>query len=371
MEPETTFGRCFLPGHAEVSPEILRALAHSVIDSDDPEMVQLLNEIQEPLRHLFRTSSEVMVVPGSATGMMEAAVRCGVEERVLVIVGGTWGERFADIAEACGKDVVRVMVHPGKTLEPEHLLQFLDGPEVDAVALVHAETSTGALAPLAELSKVIRTRRHLQILVDAAGSIGGSPVETDEWGLDFVFTSSHKALALPPGIALAATSRKFLDRAKKVPGRGRVLDLVTLAEGSRRAELNSPSLPQLFALKEQVSRIQREGGIESRWRRHHEMLTLLEEWVLVHPEIRLLAPEGRRAWTVSCLMLPAGLKASGVVHHMAEAGWSIASASGELASRAIMIGHMGDAQPADLTHLLSALTRVLGLRDSVGSDASL
>lgn len=349
-------GHSFLPGPAEVHPSVLAAMIEGSPNVPRPA------EQAHSLKGLFRTTREVMLVATSATGMMEAAIRGGVEERVLVIIGGSDGERFAQVAQACGKDVVRAMVPPGRTLEAEHLVQFLDGPEVDAVALVHAESSTGSLMPLEELARVVRSRKDVHLLVDAAGSIGGCPVETDLWQLDFVFTCCEKALALPPGLALGVASERLLARAGKQAGRGSYLDLVQLA----RAQAADPPalLPQAAALAVQLERIAMEGGIEARWTRHHEMLRLVEEWVLLHPEFSLLAPEGRRSWTMSCLKTPVGLSSETIVHQMDERGWRIGRGMGDLGDTTIRIGHMGDSTPALLAALLKSLAEVGSPRPS-------
>jgi aspartate aminotransferase-like enzyme len=314
-------------------------------------------DFQPRLRDLFRTGRDVMHVVSSATGMMEAAIRCGVEERVLVAIGGEYGERFAQVAQSCGKEVIRAMVPAGRTLEAEHLAQFLDGPEVDAVALVHAESSTGALAPLSDLARVVRARKDVHLLVDAAGSIGGCPVETDEWELDFVFSGSQKALALPPGLALGVVSGRLLARAARLGGRGRYFDLVRLAQAASQPPVDL--LPQHAALAAQLERIAAAGGLEARWKRHHEMLNQVEEWVLVHPGFALLAPEGRRSWTVSCLRLPNGMSAGQVVQGMRDRGWLIGQGYGELKAATLCIGHMGDVSPVELAELLGALGEVV------------
>ena len=345
-------GHSFLPGTSEVHPSVLAAMIHS--EPGNPP--GLTAEPSEPLKALFRTTRQVMLVACSATGMMEAAIRGGVEERVLVVIGGSDGERFAQVAQACGKDVVRAMVPAGRTLEAEHLVQFLDGPEVDAVALVHSESSTGSLTPLEELARVVRSRKDVRLLVDAAGSIGGCPVETDLWQLDFAFTCSDQALALPPGLALGVASDRLLARAGKLSGRGSYLDLVQLA---RSLPGDTPALlPQAAALAVQLERIAAEGGIEARWKRHHEMLKLVEEWVLLHPEFSLLPPEGRRSWTVSCLKLPAGLSSHLIATQLAERGWRIGTGTGDLRETTIRIGHMGDSRPAQLSELLAALAEI-------------
>jgi aspartate aminotransferase-like enzyme len=341
----------FLPGPSQVHPEVIAAMG------GPPMAAASRDRIRSLLKDLFRTAREVMVLASSPTGMMEAAVRSGVEERVLVVIGGSSGERFAQVAEACGKEVVRAMVPAGRTLESEHLVQFLDGPEVDAVALVHAESSTGSLAPLEALSRVVRSRKQVSLLVDAASSLGGCPVETDAWQLDFVFSGSQEALALPPGLALGVVSERLLARASKLSGRGTHLDLVQLANAQHPAD--GHDLPQVGALAVQLERIAATGGMEARWKRHHEMLNLVEEWVLLHPEFALLPPEGRRSWTVSCLRLPGNTTSDRVVRMMGERGWRIGQGWGELRDTTIRIGHMGEAHPADLSELLRDLDEVV------------
>lgn len=327
-------------------------------------MEQLMADLKQPLADIFRTANPVVIGTTSTTGFMEAAIRCGVNERVLVVIGGAFGERFAQIAEHSGKEVVRVMVPPGRTLEPEYLVQFLDGPPVDAVALVHSETSTGALAPLAEIIAVVRNRKDTVVLVDAASSLAGSPVETDKWGIDFVFAGSQKALGLPPGLAIGAVSPRLLERARRLADRGRYFDLVRYVEAAGRNQPPStPAIPLYFALTAQVARIEAAGGVEARWNRHQVMLTMVEEWVSLHPQVSLLPVPGRRSWTVSCLKLPLWVSGDQMVQSMADRGWVIGAGYGELKGNTIRIGHMGDAEPNMLRALLEDLAKVLGTKD--------
>ncbi|MGH7659124.1 MAG: pyridoxal-phosphate-dependent aminotransferase family protein [Gemmatimonadales bacterium] len=321
-----------------------------------PVMESILEKMQEPLRQLFRTSQPVLLGTSSATGFMETAVRSGVRERVLVVDGGYFGDRFAKVAEACGKEVVRVSIHPGRALEPDQLEQFLDGPDVDAVALVHSETSTGALAPLEELARVIRARSSALILVDAVTSLGASPVETDEWGLDFVFTGSQKALAVPPGLALAVASERMIARAHAVDARGWYLDVLLHDAAARKNQpTQTPAMPQFFALKAQLERIDAEGGIEARWRRHREMQLAVERWQVDHPQVNFLAPEGRRSWAVSALEVQGERPATEIVKSMRERGWTLGAGLDEMAPRLIRIGHMGDLQVEHVEEMLGVL----------------
>lgn len=309
-------------------------------------MVELLSAMEEPLRQLFRTERRVLVGTCSATGFMELAVRCGVRHRALSLVGGAFGERFAGIVRATGRDLVRLDVPPGETVEPDMLRDALTRSEVDAVTLVHSETSTGALAPLEELAAVVREFDGVVLLVDAVTSLAGSPVETDEWGLDFVLTGSQKALALPPGLALGVASERMLDRARSVPERGAYLDLVAFHEAAEAHQpTNTPAIPQLFALEAQLERIRVEGGIEARWERHRAMREAVESWVEdrgAEVGFGFLPRPDRRSWTVSCLTVPEGRHGRSIAQAVAARGWTIGSGYGKLKGATIRIGHMGD-----------------------------
>jgi aspartate aminotransferase-like enzyme len=187
-------------------------------------------------------------------------------------------------------------------------------------------------------------------------------VETDRWQLDFVFAVCDQALALPAGLALGVASERLLARAGKQAGRGQYFDLVELARAGR-PEGEGAVLPQHAALAAQLARMEAGGGIEARWTRHHEMLNLVEQWVLLHPGFAFLAPEGRRSWTVSCLRVPGGTSSSQVVAAMGERGWQIGQGTGGLRDSTIRIGHMGDLPASALSALLDTLGEV-ALQDS-------
>jgi aspartate aminotransferase-like enzyme len=324
------------------------------------EAAVLFASLQPPLRRLFRTTQPVLITASSASGMAEAAVRNAVDRRVLVVVGGFFGDWLARIAEACGKEVVRLSVAPGRTLEPDQLERLLDGPPVDAVALVHSDTSTGALAPMAELAQVVRARSNALVLVDAVTSVGALPVETDAWGLDFVFTGSQKALALPPGLGLAVASERMRERAARRPDRGWYFDLLKYDEAARTSRpTQTPALSLIYALERQLGRIEAEGGVEARWRRHRAMFDVMERWAGAHTEFPMLAGPGRRSWAVSALTPPPGLTVPEILPRMRARGFSLAGGLGDLADRVIRIGHMGDLEPG---HLAAMLAELAGLR---------
>ena len=152
----TEFGAFFLPGPTEVHPDVLAAMQRPMIPHRGQDMVDLMRGMEAPLQRLARTERRVFIGTCSATGFMEMAVRSGVKQRSLSLVGGAFGERFAAIVASTGRDVIRLDVPKGRTVEPDMLRDALKRTDVDAVTVVHSETSTGALAPLAELAGVVR-----------------------------------------------------------------------------------------------------------------------------------------------------------------------------------------------------------------------
>jgi len=353
------FGRNFLPGPTDVHPEVLEATLRPYYFGFAEKMQALMAGIQPGLQRLFGTSETVVVSVSAATGMMETAIRNGVRRRVLCVCGGYFGEMFARIAEGCGKEVLRLNVHPGQTLEPEVLAQFLEGPEIDAVTLVHSESSTGALAPLAELTKVIRSQPDVMVLVDAVTSIGAMPVEMDAWGVDFLLTGSQKALALPPGLSMGAASPRLMERAAELDDRGFYFSMTHLvAAAKRKFPLTTPALPVFHALEKQLERIDASGGLAPRFARHTAMAAMTATWA-EQRGLRLLAAPGRRSPTVTAIELPEHRKSSDLVAALEAKDWLIAAGLPPNVDRMLRIGHMGDLTPAHLEALLAELGPLL------------
>jgi aspartate aminotransferase-like enzyme len=353
------FGRNFLPGPTDVHPEVLEATLKPYYFGFAQKMQDLMAGVQPGLQRLFGTSETVVISVSAASGMMEAAIRNGVQRRVLCVCGGYFGELFARIAEGCGKDVLRLNIHPGQTLGPEQLAEFLDGPGIDAVTMVHSESSTGALAPLPELARVIRAHPGVMLLVDGVTSIGAMPVEMDAWGIDFLLTGSQKALALPPGIAMAAASPRLMERAAAQDDRGFYLSMTHLVKAAKQGfPLTTPALPVFHALEKQVQRIDASGGLAPRFARHAAMAKRAAGWAEEHG-LKVLAAANRRSPTVTAIELPPGKKSGDLVRALEARDWLIASGLAPNVDRLIRIGHMGDLEPSHLEALLGELSAEL------------
>lgn len=326
-----------------------------------PEMKELLARVHPRLQPLLGTSRPVYIASGAATAMMEAAVRCATRKRVLSLVSGAFGERFARIAELCGRDVTRVTVPAGEVVTPEQLALALEHGNYDAVTVVHAETSTGVMTDIASLAALTRGRPDTLLLVDAVSSTGGVHVECDAWGVDVALFASQKALACPPGLAFAWCSARALERARTISDRGMYLDLVKYDEFWQKGEtLGTPAISVLYALDAQLEAIEREG-LAARFERHEAMRALVEKWVAAARArdlpVAILAERGSRAPTVTCLKYEGDCAA--LLERLRARGYVIGGGYGALAQSTMRIGHMGDHTVRATEKLLAALEEAM------------
>ncbi len=355
----TLSGHYFLPGPVEVHPDVTQAMRHAPIGHRSEEGRALLARVQRGLADLMQTRRPVLLATASATGMMEAAIRAGVDESILCVITGTFSERFAQIAERCGKEVIRLHVPRGQALEPELLRLALDGPPVDAVSLVMVETSTGVVQPVPELLRILSSLKEIVTIVDGVSAVGGMPVDPDRWGADFFLGATQKALGVPPGLSFGVVSERFLHRAESIEDRGLYLDPVALHRDASQGRFpQTPALPIVHALDTQLQRIAAEGA-EVRFARHQAMRERVEAWVAEHGRCTMFAPAGRRADTVSALRLRPEQSAVTLVNELAGIGWQVATGMDEDEDRVVRIGHMGDLSLTELNPLLAMLEQRL------------
>jgi predicted phosphoserine aminotransferase len=358
----TAFGTFFLPGPTEVRHEVLAAMTRPMIAHRGAEFEALFGELQQGLRAVFRTARPVYIAPCSATGMMEAAVRCAPQGRILALVNGAFADRFAQVARACGREVTVLDAAWGSAHGLDAVEAELAHAPYAAMTVVHSETSTGVLSDVRALAALAHAHGAM-ILVDSVTGVAGAPLETDAWGLDFVLTGSQKALAVPPGLALAVATEAFVERAASTPNRGLYFDLVEYEQFAKKNQTpNTPALSLLYALQEQLRHIMAEG-IEARWVRHAAMLQMVEHWAHgLHArgiDVDFLAPPGARSPTVSTLTAPAGMKGGDIVKRVAALGFVIGGGYGRLRDTTFRIGHMGDHTPDGLARCLDACTQAL------------
>jgi aspartate aminotransferase-like enzyme len=357
------FGTFFLPGPTEVRPEILAQLQRPMIPHRGAVFEALYAQCDAGLRSIFRTSRPVYIASASATGLMEGAIRCAPEGTVLSLVNGAFSERFAQVAISCGRKVVRDDVPLGQHHTVARVDALLEASGARVVTLTHSETSTGAMNDIQALAKVVHAHGAV-ILVDSVTGLAGAPLEMDAWSLDFAFTGSQKALALPPGLALGVASQSFIDQAAHREDRGTYFDLVEFEKYAVKNQTpNTPAISLFFALAEQMKAIGAEG-VDARWERHAFMQAATVRWVEslaqnVDPCFSVLSPASGRSPTVTCVTLPESLRGTAVAAAVADHGFVIGAGYGALRERTIRIGHMGDHTEAGLANCLSVVRRAL------------
>jgi aspartate aminotransferase-like enzyme len=362
------FGRFFLPGPTEVHPEVLQAMAQPVIGHRGSEMSRILKGCDPVLRAVFRTSRPVYVSSSSATGLMEGSVRNGVRRRALSLVNGAFSTRYRDLVGECGREVETYEVAPGHFHDPAQVFERLRAGGFDAVTVVHSETATGVLNPLAEIADAVRraeqeTGDEILVLADGVTSVAGALVEAEAWGLDFLLTGSQKAMALPPGLAFGTPSARMMARAATIPGRGQYFDLLEFEKYWQKHQTpTTPAVSLIYALAEQCRRIDAEG-VEARAERHWAMARRCWAWVAERGAawgLSLFAAEGYRSPTVTCIGVDGPVAATEIVARMKARGWTIGGGYGSLKESTIRIGHMGEHTVDELDALLAAMEEVLG-----------
>lgn len=362
MTTHLPFGTFFLPGPTDVRPEILAAMLRPMIGHRGAAFEEMFARIQAGLRHVFRTKRPVYVSSSSATGMMEASIRCAPAGPILSLVNGAFSERYARIAAACARETDVVEVPLGQTFRLGEVESRLAEKHYAALTVVHSETSTGVLTDVHAVSDLAH-RYGVMCLVDSVTGVAGMPLEFDAWGMDFVLTGSQKALALPPGLAFAVASAEYVERAKAASARGTYFDIVEFEKFVAKQQTpNTPAIPLLYALEAQLESIVTES-IERRWARHEAMRVATEGWVAGCVArgigVAMFAPDGARSSTVSTITLPDGVTAGAIVKGVAARRYTIGSGYGKVGERAFRIGHMGDHTVETLRGCLDACAAAL------------
>ncbi len=350
--------RFFLPGPSYVTEAVRQAMTKPMMGHRSPPFRALYESLAGRLPAVFRTAGDVMIATGSSTLIMESAVVSTAAERVLCLTCGAFSERWHAISRAAGKTADQVAVPWGQAVDPDLVRAALRRQRYDAVTLVHNETSTGVMSPLAEITRAVREESDALLLVDTVSSLGGAAVETDAWGIDVVLAGTQKALALPPGLALFTLSARAAERAAAVARRGYYTDLLRYRDKHREGGfITTPAIPLIYALDAQLDHILAEG-MEARWERHAALARQTATWAAARGCAYASAPTAR-SQTVSCLAPPAGVAAPELVKALAGRGFTVGGGYGDWKSSTFRIGHMGEVRAGDLAGLLTVIDEVL------------
>lgn len=353
------------PGPSAIHPRVLRALSTPVVGYLDPEFVTIMDETQALLRAVFQTSNELTFpISGTGSAGMETAICNFVEpgDRVLVCINGFFGERLAEMAGRYGAAVERLEKPWGEVFAPEEIERAIGGRSVKLIAIVNAETSTGALQPMEGIAEIVHRSGGL-LIVDCVTSLGGVAVTADAWGADVAYSASQKCLGCPSGLAPITVGPRAMDalrnRRTRVPNW--YLDLNGLEKywGKERAYHHTVSGSLIFALREGL-RLVLEEGLEPRFARHRANAEYL--WAGMEAmDLALHVPPARRLTPLTTVRVPEFSDETKIRARLRdEYNIEIAGGFGPLKGQIWRIGLMGySSRRENVTLLLAALRELL------------
>jgi aspartate aminotransferase-like enzyme len=363
MPEKPRFGTFFLPGPTEVREEVLAAMLKPMIPHRSKEFEEMFARIQGGLKSLFLTRRPVFVSASSGTGMMEAAIRAIPSGAILSLVNGAFSERFAHIAEMCGREVDRYEEPWGAVHALERLDEFLSRRKYRAITVTHSETSTGALNNVRAISDLAHSHGAL-CMIDSVSGLAGAELRFDEWKLDYVLTGSQKSMALPSGLAFGVASDEVMALAKKAENRGVYFDIVEMDRYAAENQVPAtPAFSLLYALEVQLEAFRREG-IENRWQRHTAMLQATGAWLDESAKRlgvswgNIVAPESRSP-TVSTVRVPESVPGRIFVQKVKARGIQVGTGYGKLGDTTFRIGHMGDHTVETLRNCFAACEQAI------------
>lgn len=352
------------PGPSNVDPRVLKAMSTPLVGHLDPKFLEIMDETMELLRFVFQTKNRLTIpISGTGSAGMETCLVNLIEpgDEVVVCVNGLFGERMADIASRCGGIVRRVEAGWGRIIEPWQVEEVLESTSPKLVAIVHAETSTGVLQPLEEISKLVHDSGAI-FLVDAVTSLGGCEVKVDELKIDACYSATQKCLSCPPGLSPVTVSEKAMDaiRERKSKVRSWYLDLSLIEKywGSDRVYHHTAPISMVYALHESLCIIAEEG-LKKRFKRHESNAEFLAE-NMASLGIELWAQEGYRAPMINAVSIPEGIEDTRVRRLLlSEHNIEIGGGLGELAGKIWRVGLMGySSQRKNVILLTRALKKI-------------
>ncbi|WP_456472261.1 pyridoxal-phosphate-dependent aminotransferase family protein [Methanocaldococcus sp.] len=352
-----------LPGPTIVPQEVLNAMALPVIGHRSKEFSEIFEDTVEKLKKVFKTKDDTFIITGSGTSAMDMAISNILErgDKVLNIITGNFGERFAKIVESYGGVSVKYEVEWGDLAEPEKVREILEENEdIKAVTVVHNETSTGAKNLIEEIGKVVKDFNTLYI-VDTVSSLGGDYVDVDKFNIDICVTGSQKCLAAPPGLAGITVSDKAWEVIEKTNSVGFYLDLKAYKKYYDEKKQNpyTPAVNLIYALNVALDLILEEG-IENRVKRHERLAKAVQEGVKAIG-LELFAKERARSITVTSIKYPEGVDDKLRVILNKKYNVVVAGGQKHLAGKIFRIGHMGVCGEKEILATLSCLE--LALKD--------
>lgn len=353
------------PGPSNAHPDVLQAMSRAPVGHLDPTFLALMDEIQALLRYVWQTENPLTIATsGTGTAAMEATIANSVVPGDVVLVGvsGYFGNRLVDMAGRYGADVRMISKPWGQIFSLDELRQALETHRPAILALVHAETSTGARQPLEGVGELCRQFGCL-LLVDTVTSLGGVPIFLDGWGVDLAYSCSQKGLGCSPGASpftmSARAMEKLQNRSGKVPNWYLDMNLLGKYWGSDRVYHHTAPINLYYGLREAL-RLIAEEGLANCWQRHQTHAEYLWE-SLQNLGLTLHVEREFRLPTLTTVRIPDGVDGKAIARQLLnDHNIEIGGGLGELAGKVWRIGLMGyNSRKESVDRLVNALKQVL------------
>ena len=358
------------PGPTPIPNEVQLAMARTMIHHRTPEFAAVLEEARQGLKTLFGAKNDVIILASSGTGAMEAAVTnlFSPEDKVILVNGGKFGERWLRICRTFGLDVVEITVEWGKAVEVSAVEQALRAhPDAKGVLVQASETSTTTLHPVREIAELTRDGGPL-LLVDGVTAVGVLSVPMDEWGIDALVTGSQKAMMLPPGLAFIGLSDRAWQRTRESASPRFYFDLNSERKGQAKGSTAyTPAVSLVFGLCAAL-KLMREEGLDRVYARHDRMARATRAAVTAMG-LKLLSPDNPSP-AATGLYVPDGTDGDALLDYLrARMGVTLAEGQDHLQGKVIRIAHVGHMGAFDVIVAVSALEmafRKFGLPVTLG-----
>jgi len=354
-----------IPGPVEVSEKTFAALCQPMIGHRGQGFKDLYARVQPQLQTLLGTRQRVYLSTSSAWGVMEGALRNLTRKKVLNCMCGAFSDKWFDVARRCGKAADALQVPWGSPIRAEAVAAKLSTGEFDALTLIHNETSTGTMSPLAEIAALKARFPDVMFIVDAVSSMSAVPLAFDALGVDVLLAGTQKAFAMPPGLALFVCSAAALDRASRASDRGYYFDFVEFEKNAaEHMTPSTPSIPHVYALASKLDEFLAEG-LPARYERHRRTNQLLRDWGTRHG-FTLFPEAGFESLTLCCFNNGAKPGAGRTVDAaklqklVKDQGFLVDGGYGKIKGTTFRISNMGDETPESMTPLLAALDQAMG-----------
>jgi len=350
--------KTFTPGPTPISKHILEIANYQLPYNRTQNFSELTFEILSSLKYIFQTSSDVIILTASGTGAMEATTLgfLNSKDKVLIINGGTFGQRWVNLCERFEIPFEEIHLKPGKNIDPEIIDQYLKSSTFTALLMNAHETSTGILYDVEQIGG-IANRHKVFFIVDAISSICADTFLMDEWFVDVALLSSQKALALPPGLSFIALNERAKERLISNERKSFYFDLLDYLENQKRGQMPfTPAISLFLMLRQRLEDITQEG-METVVSRHRILAQYFRKEIEELPFSIL--PE-RQSNAMTALKCDERINASDLVAHLSENhNIFLAPNGGDLKSRVFRVSHMGEQTTGDIGELVQALRKTV------------